>query len=162
MALPLTAIADPKDDARRHFAAGLASAQEGDFEIALQRFLAAQEAYPHSATLYNIAKAYQDLDDDVNALTYYRLYREAKPDSAKSVDPVIAAMEARAGAPTSTPTTGSGAGTTSPGTRAGALVVTGPTPEELARLAEISAELDALTTTIKDRSDQGQPPTATR
>ena len=56
--LPVTAWADPKDDARRHFAAGLAAIQDGDYEIALQRFLAAQEAYPHPATLYNIAQCY--------------------------------------------------------------------------------------------------------
>src|SRR5688572_10722471 len=71
---PTTALADPKDDARRHFAAGLAAASAGDYEIALQRFLAAQAAYPHPATLYNIARSYSDLNDTANALTYYRLY----------------------------------------------------------------------------------------
>lgn len=144
--LPAVAHADPKDDARRHFAAGLKAAQEGSFEIALQRFLAAQEAYPHPATIYNIAKAYTDLGDLPNALTWYRLFRDAAPDRAADVDPVIAVLEARLGqqavpAPEAGPTTaGSGAGA--------------PTTEELARLAAIAAELQALTEALETRIEE--------
>jgi outer membrane cobalamin receptor len=142
LALPTVAWADPKDDARRHFAAGLEAAQAGDFEIALQRFLAAQEAWPHPATLYNIAKAYTDLEDLPNAITYYRLYREAAPDKAADVDPVIAVLEARLGQGP-TPAGGSAA-PTSP--------VAGPTTEELARLDAITQELRALTEALQTRT----------
>src|SRR5688572_31431226 len=123
--LPSVAYADPKDDARRHFAAGLKAAQEGSYDIALQRFLAAQEAWPHPATLYNIGKAYTDLGDLPNALAYYRLFREAAPDRAADVDPIIAVLEAQLGqqdAPAEAPVVATGGGSG------------GPTEEELARL----------------------------
>ena len=95
--IPSTARADPKDEARRHFAAGLAAAQEGEYAVALQRFLAAQNAYPHPATLYNIARAYADMDDLENALAYYRLFQDASPEKAADVEPVIQVLEARLG-----------------------------------------------------------------
>ena len=79
LCLPSVAMADPKDDARRHFTAGLAAAQAGDYEVALQHFLAAQDAYPHPSTLFNIARAYYDLGDLPNALTYFRLFQDAQP-----------------------------------------------------------------------------------
>jgi iron complex outermembrane receptor protein len=137
------ALAGPKDDARRHFAAGLDSARDGDFEVALQRFLAAQEAFPHPATLYNIARAYADLKDTANALTYYRLFREAAPDRAADVDPVIAALESRLvgvtpviAAPSDGPSSA------------------GPSAEELARLSTIAAELQALTEALAVRATE--------
>lgn len=152
LALPTVAMADPKDDARRHFAAGLKAAQDGDYEIALQRFLAAQEAYPHPATLYNIAKAYQDLDDIENALIYYRMFREASPDKAADVDPIVAVLEARASAPQSVAT---GPASSAPAPSGGPVrvVVTGPTLEELARIEAIAAELQALKEAIQARTE---------
>ena len=85
--LALTASADPKDDARRHFIAGLTAAQAQDYQTALHEFLAAQDAYPHQATVYNIAKSYADLGDLPNALKYYRLFQEFAPDKAATVQP---------------------------------------------------------------------------
>lgn len=90
-----TAHAEPKDDARRHFMAGLAAAQAKDYRAALAEFLAAQEAYPHPATLYNIARSYNDLGELEPALEYYTLYRAAAPDKAADIDPVIAVIRAR-------------------------------------------------------------------
>ncbi|MFT4621789.1 MAG: outer membrane receptor for ferrienterochelin and colicin [Myxococcota bacterium] len=149
------AHAGPKDDARRHFAAGLEAARDGNFEIALQRFLAAQEAYSHPVTLYNIARAYADLKDTANALTYYKLYREAAPDRAADVDPVIAALESRLG------------GTSAPAADTGGrpVMVGGPSEEELARLRNIAAELAALTDAFSVRATEdaaaaGDDPTA--
>lgn len=135
------ARADPRDDARRHFGAGLEAAQSGDYEIALQRFLAAQEAFPHPSTLYNIAKAYTDLDDLPNALTYYRLFREAAPERAADVDPIITVLEARLGA------------SDAPVIAGGALsAAAGPTTEELARLQTIASELEALSAALQRRT----------
>ncbi|MBT3218167.1 MAG: hypothetical protein HN348_03680, partial [Proteobacteria bacterium] len=139
MALPQVALADPKDDARRHFRAGLTAANELQYEISLQHFLAAQEAYPHPATLYNIARAYTDLNDIPNALTYYHLYRDAAPEKAADIDPVIAALEERQGG---------GRQPVGEGTAVGVFNVAGPTAEELARLQAISEELQALAGTI--------------
>jgi iron complex outermembrane receptor protein len=89
------AWADPRDDARRHFGAALEAARAGDYETALERFLAAQAAYPHPATLYNIARSYQDLGRTREALDTYRLVAAADPDRAEEVAPVIAVLEAQ-------------------------------------------------------------------
>ncbi|MEQ1568230.1 MAG: TonB-dependent receptor [Myxococcota bacterium] len=142
LAAPTIAHADPKDDARRHFAAGLEAAKAGDYEIALQRFLAAQDAWPHPATLYNIAKAYTDLDDLPNALAYYRMYSDADPEHAADVQPVIAVLEARLGQQQAGPVSPSGPA------RSGG----GPSTEELARLDAIAQELAALTEAMQNRS----------
>lgn len=136
LTLPRAAWADPKDDARRHFVEGLEAARSAQYEVALQHFLAAQEAYPHPATLYNIGRAYQDLDDLPNALAYYRLFRDASPEQAGDVAPVIAVLEARLGqqvapasaaAPSASPTGG------------------GVSPEVIARMEALAAEFQALT-----------------
>jgi len=92
---PSLAWAEPKDDARRYFIAGLEAAQQGNYEEALRQFLAAQEAYPHPSTLYNIGRAYQDLGDLPKALEYFQLYRNADPSKASEIDPVIAVLQAR-------------------------------------------------------------------
>jgi iron complex outermembrane receptor protein len=145
--LPTVALADPKDDARRHFMGGLEAAKAGQYEVSLQHFLAAWDAYPHPATAYNIARAYHDLGDLPNALTYFRLYQDAvPPDKADDVAPTIAVLEARLRqerpgletAPTVT-------------AEPGQMVVVGPSEEELARLAAIAAELDALTSALSER-----------
>ena len=138
------AHADPKDDARRHFGAGLEAARTGNFEVALQRFLAAQEAYPHPSMLYNIAKAYTDLDDLPNALAYYRLFRDASPERAADVDPIITVLEARLGA-REAPQAAISSGRSS---------AAGPTMEELARLQTIASELEALSAALQRRTEE--------
>ena len=152
---PGEALADPKDDARRHFAAGLQAAADDNFEIALQRFLAAQEAYPHPATLYNIAQSYADLNDIQNALTYYRLYRDAAPEKASNVDPIIEAMEARMGGGRVVATVPDADSSTAPSGGGGPVevIVTGPTEAEMARLESLAAELEALMSAIKGRKE---------
>ncbi len=140
LTLPQVAKAEPKDDARRHFRAGLEAANDGEYDVALQRFLSAQEAYPHSATLYNIAQVYLDLDDPRNALTYFRLFRDEKAESQADVDPMISALEARIGSPAALAditTPQDGANTLSEGERA--------------RLEGIARELEAISIALKDR-----------
>ncbi|MCO4743434.1 MAG: TonB-dependent receptor [Proteobacteria bacterium] len=161
--LPSLAFADPKDDARRHFVAGLESAKAEQFEVALQHFLAAQDAFPHPATLYNIARTYTDLGDYQNALTYYRLFRDLDPTRADEVDPVIEAIQLRLTqrtAPTTvtvgTPQVSSGGG----GGGGGVVIVSGATPEEMARITALSAELQALSGTITERIENPPEPTA--
>lgn len=153
--LPMTALADPKDDARRHFVAGLEAAKAEQFEVALQHFLAAQDAFPHPATLYNVARTYTDLGDYQNALTYYRLFRDLDPTRADEIDPVIEAIQLRltqrtaptvvtTGTPVVSPTSGSGPTQ---------VVNVGPNLEEIARLQAIAAELEALSSTIESRAN---------
>jgi len=141
--IPAIARADPKDDARRHFVAGLEAAKEGQYEVALQHFLAAQDAYPHPSTLFNIARSYYDLGDLENSLTYFRLFQDAAPDKAADVAPTIAVIEAKIHQETGQVATPAPAPT---GGGAGAA-----TPEELARLQGIADELSALTKALEQR-----------
>lgn len=83
------ALAEPKDDARRHFLAGLEFAQAGEYDRALERFLVAQEAYPHPNTLYNIARAYFDMGSYEEALGYFLRFQQMAPDRAASVQEAV-------------------------------------------------------------------------
>ncbi|MCA9573087.1 MAG: TonB-dependent receptor plug domain-containing protein, partial [Myxococcales bacterium] len=138
MLVPTLAWADPKDDARRHFAAGLEAANDGDYEIALQHFLAAQNAYAHPATLFNIARAYSDMDDLENALSYYRLYQDAAPEKAGEVQATIDAIEGRMGRG---PVVAQQPATGAEGQQ---VVVAGASEAELERLKAIARELEEL------------------
>ena len=130
------AHAGPKEDARRYFVTGLESAQAQDFEAALDAFLAAQAAYPHPATLYNIARTYEDLGNDDQALLYYRRFSEAAPDRASEVAPFVRAIQSRR-VQSEAPAAVEGSGE--------AIVVAGsPSRTELARLEAIEAEIGAL------------------
>ena len=144
LALPRAALADPKDDARRYFLAGLEAAREQRYEDALEHFLAAQEIHPHPITLHNIARSYADLGRLEEALDYYRLYQEAEPTKAADYDAVIAVLEARlrrqqdAAAP---PTEGESAASAA----------------EVARLRQIAEELAALGARLEERArDEGE------
>lgn len=90
-----TARADARDDARRHFVTGLEAAARGEFEAALTSFLAAQDAYPHPATMANIARAYEDLGQLEEALDWHRRVTVAFPERAADAQPHIARLEAR-------------------------------------------------------------------
>ena len=148
--IPL-AHAEPKDDARRHFQAGLLAAQNHEYQRALEEFLAAQSAWPHPSSLYNIGRSYADLGDLPNAISYYELYRAAAPDRAADVEPLIAVYRARlqqAAAPpeptTPTPTPIAGAANAA----------------ELERLKAIAAELSALSEAIATRAAAPTAPEA--
>ncbi len=135
------AQAEPRDEARRYFIAGLEAAKSKDFTGALEKFQAAQSIYPHPATVYNIGRAYADLGDLDTAIKYYKLYREAVPEKAKDIDPMIATLEAqlRQGMVVAAPE-----------------VPTGPvggaaTAEELDRLRAIANELASISADLAER-----------
>lgn len=153
--LPSIAYAEPRDDARRHFAAGLDAAREGDFQLALDEFLAAQNAYPHPSTLYNIARAYADLGDLEEAVRYYELFQVAAPDKAADVDPVLDVLRARitqqnAPPPQPAPTTDPSG--TSPAAAPAA------TAEDLNRLKAVVEELSKLASELEERGTAAPAP----
>ena len=138
---PRLAHADPKDDARRHFIAGLEAAKRQEFQAALDEFLLAQSAYPHPATAFNIAKSYTDLQNYTEAIRWYRVYQELAPDKAEGVDETIASLEARL-RPAATP---------APTPSAAPAAASSATAEELERLVAIADELRALSETLATR-----------
>ncbi len=137
------AEAAPRDDAKRHFIAGLQAAQEARYEEALEHFLAAQNAYPHPASLYNIARAYTDLKDYEQAIYYYELYAAAAPDKAAEVQPVIDVLRARMGV--AAPGSGGG-GVVSEGGEVSTI-----TNRDIAELKRLADQINALTAQISER-----------
>ncbi|MCB9662522.1 MAG: TonB-dependent receptor [Alphaproteobacteria bacterium] len=89
------AHADPRDDARRHFRAGLEAANAGSYREAIDEFLAAYAAIPHAATAFNIGRAYEDLREDDKALYWYQRFQEMEPGRAAEADDAIARVQAR-------------------------------------------------------------------
>ncbi|MBN2800819.1 MAG: TonB-dependent receptor [Deltaproteobacteria bacterium] len=133
---PSLALAEPKDDARRHFMEGLEAARMGDYQAALSDFLAAQAAWPHPATLFNIARSYADLGDLPAAIAAYREFQRMAPDRAPEVEAAIAELQARlTPAPPPLPSQ------VQPSVRS----------DEVERLVAIAAELQALTEALATR-----------
>ncbi len=149
LGLPAAAWAAPKDDARRHFMAGLEATRAQDYQRALDEFLLAQELYPRPAGLYNIARAHADLGQLEEAIAYYRRFQAAAPDKAADVAPLIAVLEGRlreSAAEAPAPEGGGASATTA----------------ELARLQAIADELAALSARLAERGPAaeaaGAPP----
>ena len=143
LCLPQIAVADPKDDARRHFSAGLSAAQANNYVDALKHFLAAQKAYPHPNTLFNIGRAYQDKGDLEQAIAYYELFQRAAPEKAKDVDPIVAVLRARLQpGPESTPNTSTSSQVAS---------------TDLSRLQDIASELQSLVERLETRPAETTP-----
>jgi tetratricopeptide (TPR) repeat protein len=70
----LPAFADPADDARDAFKAGVAAFQKGDFETALAKFRAAEALNPAPAITYNVARSLEKLERPQAAVTAYEAY----------------------------------------------------------------------------------------
>lgn len=72
------AAADPSDAARaaasQHYERGLELAGAGDYQGALDEFLAAYETSPHFAVLYNVGQAYISLERPVEAVDALERY----------------------------------------------------------------------------------------
>jgi iron complex outermembrane recepter protein len=149
------ALADPKDDARRHFIAALESVRAKDYPAALDEFFQAQDVYPHPSTLYNIARVYQDMGELEKAVEFYRSFQQSEPTKAADVEPVIKVIEGRIRAaavapPTAEPDAGAGGGAA--------------TSAELERLRAIADELARLSAALQERStapDSGTPGSGT-
>jgi outer membrane receptor protein involved in Fe transport len=149
LSLPTVALADPKDDARRHFVEGLRAAEAGEFQTALDRFLAAQEAYAHPATMFNIARAYEDLGRLEDARDWYRRLATEHPERAAEVDPALARVEA-ALVPVA-----------SPEPAAPPAAPTGATAGDLDELSQLARQLQDLVAAIAARGPlTGDAPTA--
>ena len=93
--VPLVALAAPRDDARRLFLSGLDAVEQGDYEAALEDFLQAQQLYPHAATAFNIARAYEDIGEQRKALHWYRRFQVLAPERASEATPAMKRLQAR-------------------------------------------------------------------
>ena len=68
-----TALAAPKDEARRAFNEGLELIATGDYIGGIEKFEKAYDLVPHPAVLYNIARAYADAGHYEEAIQTFEL-----------------------------------------------------------------------------------------
>jgi tetratricopeptide (TPR) repeat protein len=73
--------ARPDPQAKSHFEAGVAAYEEGRFRDAVERFKEADALAPSALLSFNIAKVYERMADNRNALAYYRDYLRRLPDA---------------------------------------------------------------------------------
>lgn len=84
------------DTAKARYEAGVAAYREGRFRDAIDAFLAADRLSPRAALSFNIARAYDKLEDVAKALEYYRDYlrREPAPQNGPETRARVATLEA--------------------------------------------------------------------
>ncbi len=97
--LPLTALADARADAKRHFRDGMALIAAGQLERGIAELKQAYAIKPHPDVLYDIAKAEVDLGNIPEALNYFRQYVATDPEDKEQVQNVMARLQAAISAP---------------------------------------------------------------
>jgi tetratricopeptide (TPR) repeat protein len=82
-------------DARARFEAGVAAYEEGRYRDAVERFKEADELAPSPLLSFNIAKVYERMADNRNALASYRAYLRRLPNASnrEAVQGRISALE---------------------------------------------------------------------
>lgn len=91
----LSAWADARTEARRHFKQGMALIAGGELERGIDQLLEAYAIKPHPNVLYNVARAYEAANRPKEALSYYRRYLDYQPPDSEQVHATVAALEAK-------------------------------------------------------------------
>ena len=96
VAMPNTARADARTQARRAFRDGMALIAAKSYEAGIERLIDANEALPHPNVQFNIAQAYLALGRDAEAARWFRMYVESgePPADADAIRALIAKLEA--------------------------------------------------------------------
>lgn len=94
---PGSAAAQPVEIARSRYRQGVEAYRSGRYRESIDYFLEADRAAPSAALSFNIALAYEKIDDAAAALRWYRDYLRRAPDSKDraSVEASIQGYEAR-------------------------------------------------------------------
>lgn len=79
-ATPNDAEATHRVDAQVHYEQGVRAYRDKRFEAAIEQFLAADRLAPRAALAFNVARAYEKLQEPARALQYYRDYLRRGPD----------------------------------------------------------------------------------
>src|SRR5438132_11178353 len=83
------------DTSRRHFDAGVAAYEVGDYHRALEEFLTAQRLHPVPAFDYNIGRCYDRLEQLDDAIQHYERYAGTHPPDAEKVTTRIIELRRR-------------------------------------------------------------------
>lgn len=92
-----SSAAQPVEIARVRYRQGVDAYKAGRYRESIDYFLEADRLSPSAALSFNIARAYENIDDAAAALRWYRDYlrRDAKAADKTDVEKTIAAFEAR-------------------------------------------------------------------
>jgi iron complex outermembrane receptor protein len=97
------ALADSRADAKRHFHEGMSLIAAGQVERGIAELKQAYAIKPHPDVLYDIAKAYVELGNIPEALTYFRQYAATDPVDKEQVLSVMQRLQAAFGPGAGTP-----------------------------------------------------------
>src|SRR6267142_2988247 len=97
------ALADARADAKRHFREGMSLIAAGQVERGIAELKQAYAIKPHPDVLYDIAKAYVDLGNIPEALSYFRQYVATDPIDKDQVLSVMQRLQAAIGPGASAP-----------------------------------------------------------
>src|SRR6266478_8297214 len=97
------ALADSRADAKRHFREGMSLIAAGQVERGIAELKQAYAIKPHPDVLYDIAKAYVDLGNIPEALSYFRQYVATDPIDKDQVLSVMQRLQAAIGPGASAP-----------------------------------------------------------
>lgn len=94
---PQSAAAQPVETARARYRQGVEAYRAGHYRESIDYFLEADRAAPSAALSFNIALAYEKIDDAAAALRWYRDYLRRNTDAKdrESVEGTIHGLEAR-------------------------------------------------------------------
>ncbi|MEO0326230.1 MAG: TonB-dependent receptor, partial [Myxococcota bacterium] len=93
--LPSVVRADERTEARRHFRAGMRLIEAGQNEPGIAELEEAYAILPHPNVLFNIARAYVELERWPDAVAYFERYLASDPPDAAEVEAVLEELRAR-------------------------------------------------------------------
>jgi outer membrane receptor for ferrienterochelin and colicin len=148
---PTVVRADERTEARRHFRAGMRLIESGELEAGIAELEEAYATLPHPNVLFNIARAYAELERWSDAETYFERYLEADPPDREAIEELLEQVRAQAEAARPAP----------PAVEVALPAVgpTGPTmvtDEELAELEASAQRLDTLAAATDSQSLRDQ------
>ena len=88
------ALADARADAKRHFREGMSLIAAGQLERGIAELKQAYAIKPHQDVLYDIAKAYVDLGNIPEAISYFKQYLATDPGKILALTAVSSALTA--------------------------------------------------------------------
>src|SRR5438552_2174573 len=87
------ALADARADAKRHFREGMSLIAAGQLERGIAELKQAYAIKPHQDVLYDIAKAYVDLGNIPEAISYFKQYLATDPEDKDQVQSVVSRLQ---------------------------------------------------------------------